>query len=154
MMTNEDLVKVHIDLSGNPDTGGEAMWAKPLGDDLYELRNSPFYAYTLNFLDVVRAVPQDSDSKPSIQSVERPSGHRTLWITFSDSVPDDECLRLASELDQWHASFERAHNRYFAVDVEPDGQLDAVMGRLEQWRKEGILCRYRSGPADSDVRDA
>ena len=54
--TDEELVKIHIDLTGNADSGGEAMWAKALGGDLYEVRNVPFHAYGLNCFDVVRAV--------------------------------------------------------------------------------------------------
>lgn len=47
-MAQEELTKVHVDLPHNAEAGGEAMWAKPLGDDLYELRNNPFYAHGLN----------------------------------------------------------------------------------------------------------
>lgn len=81
MSEAEELVKVHVDLSAGGETGGEAMWAKPLGGDLYELRNSPFYAYEYNFLDIVRAVPPGPDQKPSIEAVIERSGHRTIWIS-------------------------------------------------------------------------
>ena len=73
MAETEELTKIHIDLGDNPESGGEAMWAKALGDDLYELRNSPFFAYDLNFLDIVRAIPQRPDLKPSIKAVVRRS---------------------------------------------------------------------------------
>jgi hypothetical protein len=38
---------------------GEANWRKPL-----ELRNVPFYACDLNFLDVVEAVSESETSNP------------------------------------------------------------------------------------------
>ena len=44
-MNDEKLVKVHLDLPDNEDVGGESFWAEDLGNDLYRIRNNPFYAY-------------------------------------------------------------------------------------------------------------
>ena len=150
----EELTKVHIDLGDNPDSGGEAMWAKALGGDLYELRNIPFHAYELNFLDVVRAVEQRPDLKPSIEAVVRRSGHRTIWITFAESVDRETRVALATELNEWRGFFEGKDSRYFAIDVEPEGSYDLVLGRIEKWRRAGFLDKYRTGPSSSDVREA
>ena len=152
MTEAEELVKIHVDLSAGGETGGEAMWAKALGEDLYELRNSPFYAYEYNFLDIVRAVPSAPDLKPSIEAVVERSGHRTIWITFAEAVPRETRLGLASELNQWKAYYEGADGRYFAIDVEPDGDYQATINQVETWRRDGILDRYRVGPSASDVR--
>jgi hypothetical protein len=48
------LAKVLVELREDAGTGGEQLWARPLGDDLYEIRNVPWYAYKLNWGDVVR----------------------------------------------------------------------------------------------------
>src|SRR5258705_4243732 len=117
MAETEELTKIHIDLGDNPESGGEAMWAKALGDDLYELRNSPFFAYDLNFLDIVRAIPQRPDLKPSIEAVVRRSGHRTIWITFADAGERDACVALTTELNEWQAFFEGTGRRYFVHDI-------------------------------------
>jgi len=154
MAETEELTKIHIDLGDNPESGGEAMWAKALGDDLYELRNSPFFAYDLNFLDIVRAIPQRPDLKPSIEAVVRRSGHRTIWITFADAVERDACVALATELNEWQAYYEGAGGRYFAIDVEPEGSYERVLERVEEWRQSGLLDRYRTGPSSEDVREA
>jgi hypothetical protein len=154
MTDEESLVKVHIDLTGHPETGGEAMWAAALGNDLYELRNTPFYAFSLNFLDVVRAISAGPELKPSVLSVERRSGHRTIWLTFADRVPAEERIRLATSLNEWHAYFEHAKGPYFAIDVEPRGDYGAALRAIEGWRVAGIVRRYRTGPSDSDVQEA
>jgi hypothetical protein len=78
MAGDEDLVKVRVDLPNQPGNSGESMWARPLGGDLYELHNSPFYAYDFNYLDVVYAVSGNPDHKRLIIRVERRSGHRAL----------------------------------------------------------------------------
>jgi uncharacterized protein DUF4265 len=154
MTDRESIVKVHIDLTGSSETGGESMWAEPLGDDLYELRNTPFYAYSLNCLDVVHAVAASPHLKPSIVGVARRSGHRTLWVTFADGVSIDDCIAFATRVNEWYAYFEHAKGRYFAIDVEPRGNYDAVREQLGQWIRTGVVRRYQTRPSDFDVKDA
>ena len=151
MDDTEDLTKVHIDLG---ESGGEAMWAKPLGDDLYELRNIPFHAYDLNFRDVVRAIEPRPALKPSIEAVVRRSGHRTIWITFAESVDRETRVALATELNEWRGYFEGKDGRYFAIDVEPEGNYELVAARVEEWWEAGLLEQLRTGPSGSHVREA
>lgn len=143
-MSHEDLTRVHVDLPDNPNAGGESMWARPLGNDLYELRNNPFYAYGLNFLDIVRAVPSAPDRKPSVLQVVRRSGHRTIWVTFVDNSSPDERAERLTILNGWRAFFEGADGTYFVLDVEPEGDFAAVMAQLSAWRDEGVLT-YHTG---------
>jgi len=143
-MPQEELTKVHIDLPNNPHTGGEAMWAKALGDDLYELRNNPFFAYGLNFLDVVHAVSLTPDLKPSVLKVVRRSGHRTIWVTFTDSDHGDARAQRLTLLNQWRGFHEGLDGTYFVIDVEPEGDFAAVLGQLARWREEAILT-YHTG---------
>lgn len=121
------------------------MWAKALGDDLYELRNNPFYAYGLNFLDVVYAVARAADQKPSVLRVVRRSGHQTIWITFIDDSHEDARVELLKELNQWRGFHENANGTYFVVDVEPDGDYAAVIERLSHWRDQGLLSYHTGG---------
>ena len=143
-MAEEELTKVHVDLPNNPHTGGEAMWAKALGDDLYELRNNFFFAYGLNFLDVVHAVSPAPDQKPSVLSVVRRSGYRTIWVTFTDDADGDSRARRLEELNQWQAFYEGRDETDYVVDVEPQGDFAAVLGQLARWRDEGVLT-YHTG---------
>lgn len=38
------------------DSATESLWASNLGDGLYRLENSPFYAFGVSFLDTVTAI--------------------------------------------------------------------------------------------------
>ena len=143
-MVQDEFAKVHVDLPNNPDTGGEAMWATPLGNDLYELRNSPFFAYGLNYGDVVRAVPRAPDQKPSVLEVVRRSGHRTVWVTFIDEASAQARSQRLAELHRWQAFHENANGKYFALDVEPEGSVNDVLGQLADWRDQGVLT-YHTG---------
>jgi hypothetical protein len=140
---SEQLTKVYIDLSGDllgrSGMGGESFWAKPHGNDHYELRNSPFEARNLNFLDVVRAVPDAPGEKPRILEVVRRSGHRTIWVTFPGSSNTHEPANLLKELNRLHAFYEGASDYFFAVDVEPEGDYQAVCEQLSIWEQQGIL---------------
>jgi hypothetical protein len=134
----DDLIKIHVDLSDQGESG-EAMWAKPLGDDCYELRNSPFYAYTLNFLDIVRAKAPSPNLKPEFVEIVRRSGHRTVWVTFTDEAPAAARQTRLELLNKHRAFYEGANGTYFAIDIEPDGNLDATVAQLTAWQSEGVL---------------
>jgi len=115
------------------------MWARPVGGNAYELDNVPFHAYDLNYLDVVEAVAQSPERKPSVVRVLRRSGHRTLRLFFNKATPDSERVPLLASLKTLGASFEGADERYFALDIEPKGNYEAVRARLDEWASQGIL---------------
>jgi hypothetical protein len=139
MNSEEGLEKVHIDLPNHWATNGEAMWARPLGGDEYEIQNLPFYAYGLNYLDVVEAIAAGPDRKPSVVRLVRPSGHRTLRVFFDESTAEPERVPLLETMSVLGTSIERATERLFAVDVRPDGDYSAVRTQLDAWVAEGLL---------------
>jgi len=158
MSSDEDLTKIVVDLPNHWATGGEGMWAKPLGKDLYEIRNVPFHAYGLNFGDVVRAVEPAPDKKPVVSELVRRSGHRTLRVLFSESVADGARVELLQSLEGLKASFERATGRHFAIDIEPEGDYNAACDRLAAWEAEGLLgyetCEQRAAGRFDDGPEA
>ena len=139
MDADEQLTKVVVDLPNHWAVGGEGMWAKSLGDDLYEIRSVPFYAYGLSFGDVVRAVQPAPDKKPVVSELVRSGGHRTLRVSFSDSVAESERPNLLRTLNQLKTSYEGANVRHFAIDIEPEGDYEAVCDRLADWEAQGLL---------------
>ena len=141
---DEDLVKVYVELPDNEDFGGESFWAKPLGDDLYELRNSPWFAFDLHFYDVVRAIPEKPGEKPRIVEVVRRGGHKTLRVFFDKGLGESEQLSMLSQLHRWKAFHEHARGHFWAVDVEPDGDYQAVCNQLWEWEQAGKL-EYETG---------
>lgn len=99
-MSDENLAKLHIDLPNHWAIGGESMWATPLGNDLYRIENVPFFAYGLNFLDIVLAKSESEDLIPEICSVVTPSGHRTYRIMFDKKLNRDKQVELLASLEQ------------------------------------------------------
>jgi Domain of unknown function (DUF4265) len=73
--TTSDLTKVHLDLPNHWWFKGESLWAKSLGNDLYEIQNVPYCAYGLNCGDVVRATTDNPELKPEVREVINKSGN-------------------------------------------------------------------------------
>jgi Domain of unknown function (DUF4265) len=142
--TEEQLTRIHLELPNHKGAGGESFWAKPLGDDLYELRNSPWFAYNLHCMDIVLAIADSPDKKPEIIKVVQRIGHKTLRVWFLPEFPADQRMVLLASLNQWKAYYENADAQLFAVDVEPDGDYQAVCDQLWAWEQEGKLV-YETG---------
>lgn len=140
-MANEEgsLTKVHIDLPNHWATGGESMWALPLGDDLYEIRNAPFYAYNINWGDIVRAYSDDPDLKPEVREVVTRSGNKTLRVFFNEGLSEEEQGSVLSSLQYLDLSWERATGRLVAIDVHPEANYQGVCDKLWELEQEEIL---------------
>ena len=162
MGSDEDLTKIVVDLPHHWATRGESIWGQPLGNDLYEVRNVPFYAYGLNFGDVVRAIEPSSDQKPVAVEVVEASGHQPLRVSFTNTLADKDRPELLRELNVHRAYFEGANASYFAIDVQPEGDYAAVRAQLDDWEGRGLLgyetCEARvpgsfdDRPDDSEPR--
>jgi len=154
-MSEEQLCKVHVDLPNHWAIGGESLWATELGNDLYRLENVPFHAYGLNFLDVVRATPDSDDTIPEIREVVEPSGRKTVRVMFEDAVDRERQAELLDGLAEFEASYERADGRLVAIDIKPEGSLQAVFDRLEVYAEDGLLdfetCEARADGSFDDV---
>jgi hypothetical protein len=83
----------------------------------------PFYAYDLNYLDVVVAVADDPNHKPLIQRVARRSGHRTLRLIFKGSVAHPQRRLLLKSLDRDGVTWEGVSENLFSLDIPPEGDL-------------------------------
>ena len=137
-MHDDDLTKVHVDLPNHWATSGESMWARSLGSNRFRIDNVPFYAYGLNYGDVVEAMPEAPDLKPSVLRVLERSGHQTLRVFFEESVEESERLRLLDSLRDLGVTYERCSPRYFALDLEPGASLNQVRTSLDTWQINGL----------------
>jgi hypothetical protein len=146
----EDLNKVYIDLPDNKVTGGESVWARPLGGDLYEVRNSPWYAYDIHFGDIIRAQTIRSEEPPRFLEVVKSSGHKTLRVAFPKGMPEAAQVDLLDQLKDDGASYERANALLVAIDVLPSGNYQRVCDQLWAWEQQGKL-EYETGTSAGDT---
>jgi len=135
----DDLTKVHIDLPNHWAVGGESLWAASLGNNRYRVDNVPFYAYNVNYQDVVEAQVAAPDLKPSVLRVVERSGHQTLRVLFAEDVPEEHRVQRMASLAELHVEYERATSRLFALDVLPGANIEIVRSRLDEWERDGFL---------------
>ena len=138
-MNEEGLVKVRIGLPNHWAIGGEAMWAEPLGNDLYRLENVPFFAYDLNLHDVVRATPDAEGQIPEIREVVERSGRRTFRIYFEDHIEADQRKEILDSLRELTISWEQQNAIHYSLDMRPEGNYHNVFDRLTELEEQNII---------------
>lgn len=143
--SKEGLVKILfrvVDSDGGVNV--ETLWAEPLGDDRYRVRNCPFYAYRTSFLDVVHAEFDESEGHITFRRVVEKSGHRTLRVIFKPPVSEKGAFdqanpsdRLLDSLAKLGCTYEGANRVYICIDVPPhvplDAAVDVLVGAQAQW---------------------
>jgi len=131
------------------------MWAKPLGNDLYEIHNVSFYAYDLNYFDIVKVDSGDETKKPIVLEVVKPSGFETLRVGFFESFNEESQAALFDELKKLKVDVERDSEIYLALSIEPDGDYNAVYDKLlelEEKKLEFETCEAQNSNS-FDVAD-
>ena len=129
--------------------------AKELGNDLYQIENVPFFAYGLNYLDIVKAIPESHDLKPEIQEVVKQSGHKTIRVIFNKTVEREQQAKLLDTLEKFNATYERADAINVAIDIKAEGNYNAVYDQLEKFIKKDYLsfetCETRIEGSFDDI---
>lgn len=157
-MPEDQLVKVYVDLRGHwAGVGGESLWAKPVGPARYQLENSPFYAYGLNYLDVVKAEAEEPGRKPRVLEVVERSGHATLRAMFLEEPGKADREAFVESMIGCGATLEWLDARYVAVDVGPEIDRSAVRSELELLAEKSMIdfetCETEGGTV-FDRKDA
>ncbi|HZE71291.1 MAG TPA: DUF4265 domain-containing protein [Pyrinomonadaceae bacterium] len=135
----ESLTKVHIDLPNHWAIDGESLWALELGEDLYEIRNTPFHAYAINWGDIVRAPADNEDQIPEVREIVKRSGHDTFRILFNSDLDQEGQDSILLALQSLNLSWERCDDCFVALDVHPGADLYAVHSKLLDLQKEKVL---------------
>ena len=135
---DDPLVKLFVELEPTDwhDYRTESLWAKPMGGDLYEIRNVPFYAMGLSYEDVVRAALVGGDLL--FKAVERRSGHSSYRCLTMTDIADEQWLPYWKPLEDLGCTYERGTARLFAVDVPARVDVRRAYELLEAGEKAGV----------------
>jgi hypothetical protein len=141
-MPEHEFEKIVVDLP-EPDlgVGAEGLWAKPLGNNLYEVKNSPWHSREINFLDVVKAIAPAEDKKPVFVSVEKRSGHRTIQIILLQGGQEKR-EEILAKLNELGGTYENANSTLFAIDFAPGVDWEPAKSYLEELLAKE-LAEYR-----------
>jgi len=135
---SDNLTKVHLELPNHWWFKGESIWAKHLGDELYEIQNVPFCAYGLNCGDVVRATADAPDFKPEVRAVVRRSGNQTLRVSFPD-LSKEKQQGYVDAIEAKGAWVERANSNFICINVPPSLSVQEVRTYLDEQEAAGVL---------------
>jgi len=144
----EGLKKVRFELDSSDWHGhaGEFLWASPiLGDEvqIFEIRNSPFFATGINHLDVVRAKPTAGDFVFDFVEVRERGGHSTYMILMhpadSRATPYWNLLEgLGCSYESTHIDLSMGRRLLYSVDVPPTADPHEVYKILERGHHDGV----------------
>jgi Domain of unknown function (DUF4265) len=142
----QELVKIVVNFP-EPDLGvtGEGLWAAPLGNDVYELRNSPWHARNLNWGDWVKAIAPDETKKPVFVSVVKRSGHRTIHVFFEPEL--EQKPQILAEINKLGAAYENSNGKMYAVDCPPEVDIVPLVEYLKGLEGNEIL-EFRTNEFD------
>jgi len=116
----------------------ETLWATSLGSDEYRLDNSPFYAYSVSWKDVVFAPFDATEEFATFQRVLKKSGNRTVRVIFDPPVQDgNESDQVLQGLVNLGCSYEGANRGYMSINIPAAVDLSAVrqylVAKRAQW---------------------
>ncbi len=129
-MTNLRMVKVKLsDAEGRVET----LWAESLGNNLYRLCNSPFYAYGISWQDVIEARCEREGEFPEFIRVVQKSGNRTLRVLL-DPPADvaEESQEILDELVELGCNYEGFNPAYLCINIPANVQLDLICDYLTE----------------------
>lgn len=132
-------VRFETDPEGLAHGDPERLWAEPVSGSLFRLRNSPFFAKGVSFLDVVEAREADTQGVFDYVRTARASGHSTYRVLVAKGSPDFEsCWRRLAEMGCSYESADRGKNWLYSVDVPPEADVFVVYGELEAGEKRSL----------------
>jgi len=148
MAQNEGMVKVQLsDPSG---ANVETLWARPIDVDLYQLDNSPFFAYGVSWMDVIEAKPDGHSQVLKYVRCVKKSGNRTVRIIFQDyRSTDPPAEEILQGLQNLGCSYEGMRPRMISVNVPPDVTLGAVVDFLR--KQSGLQWEYADPTYDQVI---
>ena len=132
-MSERGLVQVVLTQEHDGEERTEVLWARPLGERRYQLRNIPFVRYGISLDDVFEALPLTDDPRPRLTKVVKKSGNRTLWILLAEPIDAAaNSLAIVAALRDAGCSLDGDGKRAFAVNVPPQCSLEQVGRFLDE----------------------
>lgn len=99
----------------------ETLWAEALGGGRYCLANTPWYAYSVSWRDIVEASP-DADGQLQFVRVVSKGGNRTVRIR-SETPFTREWL---DKLERLGASYEGADRCLIGINIPAETELHVI----------------------------
>jgi hypothetical protein len=128
------FVKLDDDWHGN---STESIWVKPwFKKNTYQVRNVPFYVRGISFDDIVEV--EEKEGVKYIKNVLKKSGHSTYRIFLQEEITEDIFKMFWKPLEDIGCSYEKAYNRFYAIDVPEEADIYKAYSILEDGEKKNV----------------
>ena len=125
------------DEKGNP-SPSELVWARPLGNNLFQVENVPEDIVDVNLHDVVKCKLVD-DQLPVIVEIVRVSGNRTLRVEFRHGAPMQDVADVIRTLQSQNVFYEQSGRWRYMFNIEPTMNYDSIRDSLKSREVQGLL---------------
>jgi hypothetical protein len=139
MKTHHEMRKVQLAAPGDAPVATETLWARALGDGLYQLDNTPWHARGCALGDVVRC-REEPDRLPEFVEVVMASGNLTVRV-FVQAGPNRTAVKDAL------FEFLRSHGCHYegtgpdkgliAITIPKESDSAAVLDYLQNLETNG-----------------
>lgn len=144
----ETLTKIRfeLDVSDWHGHGSETLWAMPIPQTKrrnFLIRNSPFFAKGINYLDVVTAKPTENNMVFDFMTVIKRGGHSTFMLLM-ETV--ETCVAaywnllemLGCSYESMQIDLSIGKRTLYSVDVPPTADVREVYKILERGEGEAV----------------
>lgn len=148
---NNDLEQIYVDTPNHWKWDNEMLWARKLGENLYEIMSIPYAAYGLNKGDVVETKPCNDTKMARVESVANVSGHRTVRVIFVNRLmPLEERANLMDGLQsEFGCEFERVNDNYYTIDIAGPVAHEKLCQNLSRLQTGGIIAYETCEPRET-----
>ncbi len=127
----------------------ETVWAQIKEENIYQIKNIPFFASNISFNDIVEV--EDDDGQLYINKIKEVSLHSTIQIVFLDKSKKGEVI---NQLESIGCSWEGMHNQdYLALDVKPSLNYTLIKSYLDDLFNLDILDYKEANLSEKHDRD-
>jgi hypothetical protein len=135
---DEELVYVGFAVENNGTKFIENMHAKHIFENVYELQNSPFYAYGVSYKDKVYA--DNVDGKLNFRLVAQKSRHSTYRVKLPEGESHEYFEARWEGLKNLGCTYEgsaQSRCRLYSIDIPPKADVNEVYKLLQREEDAG-----------------
>ena len=110
----------------------ETLWAVAVGNNLFRLDNSPFYAYQVSWQDIIEAT-ELGDGFYNFVRVTEKSGNRTVRVIFLKFTGNDaKGKRILNDIKNLGCSYEGMNAKLISINIPSDIDFESVLNYIAE----------------------
>ncbi|MGA4607646.1 DUF4265 domain-containing protein [Pseudoalteromonas maricaloris] len=116
----------------------EFIVAMAVGDNIYQIKGAPLFAFGVNYGDHVLVAPDSEGALEVIDIVAR-SDYHSLRIRFTNEPENAKNIELLQELTLSGVESEQLDDGGFALTVSPQREYESFIDILHYYQELGVL---------------